>query len=257
MSETINAIERALKIIETLRVSKNELGVSEISAKLDEYKSTVYRTLLTLKSHGYVYQNPENEKFGLGIQLYAIGVAAEERVSRNIAVFLDPIVAELMDNFREVVTYQTLNISSFSQQILLYKKTPPSVRLQFIPEVGSVTEAHCSAAGKSMLAHSGPAYLESIQSSTFNKYTANTIGDWETLKKELELIRTRGYALDNEETELGLSCVGVFVGRDHDRLYALSLSGPTTRMNSYNEAEVASELQKAAKRISQRLLLSS
>ena len=111
---------------------------------------------------------------------------------------------------------------------------------------------YCSAVGKVILAYLPEEEVKSIwDSSDIVKKTDHTITDLMTLKKELELIRTRGYALDNEENELGIRCIAVPVFDYHDTpQYALSVSTLVGRMPDERLGSLSEQLLNTARDIS-------
>lgn len=250
-SEKIGSIDRALDILILLYDEQRELGVTEIGSALGLYKSTVYRTLATLEKRGFVQQNPENGKYWLGIKLYSIGMAVGEKMP--LKQLVQPFAKKLSQKFNEVVNVSVLDTTSgkFPRSVLIHKEESTNQVLRINPGVGSTSDCYCSAVGKSLLAFSPKEVLDTAKEEKFSSYTANTLRNWEELMRELEDIREKGYAIDNEEQEIGLTCVAApILDRNNRAVAAISLSGPTVRMKSMNSEEIISEVKRTAVEIS-------
>ena len=253
---SISSINRAFSVLEVLALAKDELGITEIATRLGVYKSTVARTLSTLESNGYVYQNKSNTKFGLGIRLYHLGLAAGNSLAGSTRHVIEPFAKELVERYEEIFNYSRLNTTvDFPSQLLVYKYEPVANILKFSPQVGSSSWAHCSATGKALLAYCEPEYLQRMRQCELKRFTANTVCDWETLLQELEQVRKQGYAIDNEELEIGLTCVGVPIINNTGQQYAISVSGSTNRIRSYPLPELVAALQTTASKIARHMFL--
>jgi len=248
--DTINSIDRALDILFVLQQEGKEMGVTQISKELGIYKSTVCRTLATLEKRNFVQQNPDNGKYWLGLKLYSMGMLIREKMPlKNIAY---PYAKALSDKFKEVVHISVLDPSAdlFPKHIIIDKIESDQV-LSVTPPIGSISACHCAAVGKCLLAFSAPEYIEKFVGNQLAAFTPNTITNWDDLLAALKTIRQEGFALDDEELELGLTCVAAPIfGTDQKVVAALSLSGPTSRVKSTKFADIVREAKKTAQCIS-------
>ncbi len=252
----INAVDRALLVMEALYHNEGEMGVSEIAAEMKLYKSTVFRTLVTLENKGYVYRNGTTGKYGLGLRLFALGMVVGEKMS--IDRILAPHAKVLTDKYNEVFHYTILDLNARSrpQLILIYRMENDATLLKVTPQVGTSSLAHCSSSGKALLAFCDPAYLGRFEGCPLPGRTANSITDWKALGKELAAIRERGYAVDDEELEIGLTCVGVpILGNDGYAVGAISLSGPTSRMKAHDIEELVGDMKSVVEKVKSLLVL--
>ncbi|MHC1719133.1 MAG: IclR family transcriptional regulator [Clostridiaceae bacterium] len=250
-SEKIGSIDRALDILILLYDEQRELGVTEIGASLGLYKSTVYRTLATLEKRGFVHQNPENGKYWLGMKLYSIGMAVGEKMP--LKQLVQPFAKKLSQKFNEVVNVSVLDTTSgkYPRSVLIHKEESTNQVLKINPGVGSTSACYCSAVGKSLLAFSPKEVLDKAKEEEFSLYTSNTIKNWQELLYELEDIRIKGYAIDNEEQEIGLTCIAApILNRKNMAVAAISLSGPTVRMKSLDSEEIIREVKRTVHEIS-------
>lgn len=248
-SEIINSIDRALDILLLLQQEGREMGVTQISGRMGMHKSTVYRTLNTLEQKGFVQQNPENGKYWLGIKLYSMGMLMRERLPLTKVIY--PYAKELADKFQEVIHISVLDKSAenYPKHVIIDKVGQKMLSLT--PHVGSTAPCHCSAVGKCLLAFAPPDYLAKFAGKPLPGYTKKTITDWDCLLEELAQIKAKGYAIDDQELEVGLTCVAgpIFGGRRDEAIAALSLSGPTSRIAERFD-EIVADVLKAARQVS-------
>jgi DNA-binding IclR family transcriptional regulator len=120
--------------------------------------------------------------------------------------------------------------------------------------LGSRAPAHCTGVGKALLAFQPPEIVQQVIDNGLTRYTEHTIIDGEALKAELALIRQKGYALDDEEIEVGLRCVAAPI-RDHSGhvAAAISVAAPVQRMSKKNVLTTIPSVVSAAEAISRRL----
>ncbi len=247
----ISSIDRALEILLYLHSKKKEMGISEISRDLGIYKSTIHRTLNTLEHRGFISQNPDNGKYWLGLKLYALGMAVGEGL--DLKGIVKPFAQELSDRFNESVNVSVLDFQSgdVPMTMIIHKVEVSSHRVRIDPQIGELYLAYSSAVGKSMLAFSESKVIESMRDCKFTRHTSNTIGSYEELLEELETIRKTGVSIDNEEEEIGLTCVAspIFDG-NRKVIAAISLTGPTFRMLDNNLEEIKKQVHMTANKIS-------
>ena len=249
--QTIGSVDRAADILEFLYERNGECALSEIAAGLGLYKSTVHRMLATLRGRGYVYQNPVTAHYGLGQRLFLLG----SRVHQNTAIveLVKPIAQGLVERYNEcvhlTVPYTLGQADELPRQMLIGKIMNPRNVLTVAPPVGAVTLCHCSASGKCMLAYGPAAALERARHLPLSQLTENTITQWPLLEEQLKRIRSQGYAEEDGETELGLSCTAVPVPTSGAITLVLSISGPTSRLRSLDKAGLVADLAGAAKQM--------
>ncbi|MDR3552030.1 MAG: IclR family transcriptional regulator [Clostridia bacterium] len=243
-SPSVNSIDRALKVIETLHEADGELGVAEIARAIDEYQSTVFRTLATLEARGFVYQNNQTSKYGLGMKLYTIGMGIKN--NSVIVKIIEPFAKELCERFGETVNVSIRDYECKDDyySLLMHQESKKGQVLGVSQTVGNITLCYYSAVGKALLAYSDDFSTERILRGHFKRFTENSITDPDEILKELYRIRRQGYALDNEEQEIGLFCVAcpVFDARQNIKA-AISVSGLVTRMKEIGVQTIVESLQ--------------
>jgi len=216
---------RTLRILEVLSSGK-ELGVTEIGKYAGLHKSTAYRFLDTLEHEGYVTQNPETEKYKLSYKILSLGFNLIGKMDvRNAA---RPYMEKLARLTGETI-YLTIVDSG---QIIYIDKVNFTENLQTFHKVGDKNYVHCTASGKAQIAFFPESEIYNIiQMWGLPKQTNNTITNVDVLKEQLEEIRSRGYAIDDRESEEDVRCVASPVfDYTGNVVAALSISGPITRM---------------------------
>jgi len=216
----IQALDRALKILDLFDEHEMELRITEISERLNLHKSTVHSLLKTLQHHGYIGQNPENGKYKLGMKLLERG----NYVIQGLDVRK---VAKKHLHDLSMRTGQTTHLVVLDGKHGVYiDKVEGPLAVVLYSRIGRRVSIHCSAVGKVLVANQKPAKIEEILASyPYERRAKNTITDRESYLKELELVRQRAYSIDNEENEEGVRSVAVPI-RDHSGqvIAAISLS---------------------------------
>ncbi|MDK2823537.1 MAG: IclR family transcriptional regulator, regulon repressor [Clostridia bacterium] len=247
-SNFIQSVDRALQIMEVFSSEKRELGVTEIAQSLGIHKSTVFGLLATLENRGYVEQNLENGKYKLGLKLFELGNLVQEGMDlRSLAA---PFIAELVDKYGETVH---LVIHDKGEVVYIDKRESLS-NIRILSRVGSRLPMHCTGVGKCLLAFMAEEDIQLVIKKGLRPFTPNTIIDAEKLKQELATIRNNGYAFDLEEIEMGLRCVAAPI-KNHkgEVIAAISLSGPSMRMDEEKMLQLIEPIKTAALKISRSL----
>jgi len=232
MGQTIGAVDRALDIIIYLYHAGEEKGISEISRDMGMHKSTIHRNLITLENKGFVYQNSITGRYWLGMKLFAIGKSVEDKLS--FAQAIKPYTKRLHDEFKEVVNVSILDKDAPDtlHTIIVHKEESDTQVLTVNPKIGSSSDCHCSSVGKCLLAFGKDIPYDKYTDKPLKKYTENTIDTWDKLFECLDEVRENGYAVDESELEMGLTCIGApILDKNGVAIAAVSLSGPSNRMH--------------------------
>ncbi len=219
---TIQSVERAISILKCFE-NHQRLGITEISKMLSLHKSTAFGLVGTLEYYGLLEQDADG-KYRLGIELFRLGTHVQIDL-RNIVL---PYLDELLRQCQETVN---LVIREKGNVVYIEKKESPH-SMRICTEVGQSLPMYCTAVGKAIMAALPEAELEDILGCTeFIKYTENTLQSPKQVMQQVEEIRKTGYAVDREELEYGLVCVGAAIlDLNGYPLGAISVSGPATRM---------------------------
>ena len=214
------------------------------------HKNNVFRLLATLESRGYIEQNRVTENYRLGLKTLELGQTFIKQMGllRQSRPILESLVRECNET-----TYVSI-LKEFHIVYLDVVETDLTVRV--VPRVGSRLPAYCTAAGKVQLAYMNEEELDNfLPSKELKRYTPNTIAGRDELKVILKKVAELGYAMDNEELDIGVRCVAAPI-RDYTRriIGAVSVSGPSMRFSEERmENELIPMVKKAGDDISAKL----
>jgi IclR family KDG regulon transcriptional repressor len=225
----VQTIERVANIFEVMAQNTQGISLKELSARVSLPKGTTHRLLSSLAYFGYVRQVSESKNYQLGFKLVELG----NRLLNQLDVRMQarPFLVGLSKEIKE-----TIHLVVFDQNEALYvdkvESNEKSSGLQMVSRVGLRIPAYCSSVGKVFLAHLSDSELDTlIKEKGLKKRTKNTITDPEKLKQHLKVIRQQGYAVDDEENEEGIRCVGAPIFNQRGQVIAaISISGPTVRI---------------------------
>jgi DNA-binding IclR family transcriptional regulator len=238
----VQVLDRALAALEVLAGCSSECSLVEICRTLKLHKSTAHRLMMVLEQHRMVDKNPDTGRYRLGLKLFELGSKAIAALDlrRHAKPYLDRLQREL----GETVFFCLLD----EGQVFYIEKIESQQSVRTACTVGSRAPAYCTAVGKAMLAELTEAEVNQIvRRWGLKTITPNTITTNSALKTELKAIRSRGYAIDNEEKELGLRCVSAAVRGDQGKLLAaLSVSGPAFRVTQERVPEIGRAVMQAA-----------
>jgi DNA-binding IclR family transcriptional regulator len=245
----IQAIERAMAILNAFTAEEPELRVSELADRLGLHKSTVHRFLVNLETAGLVERTPRTGRYRLGMRLFELGSLVLQRMDLwdEALPFLESLVRD---------SGETGHLAVLDGGEAIYIERVEARRALRVPSaVGRGYPAHATNLGKVLLAYTDPGQLESwISERGLAAFTANTITDATQLRAELAAIRERGYAVDNEEYDEGLRCIGSPVWDHNGRVVAaVGIGGPVTRITPARIEELADLVMAAARGLSRRL----
>lgn len=231
----VQSVERAFELIE-LMCKNGEMSVTALSLGTGLHKTTVCRLLGTLSALGYVSQNARTGHYGLTLKFLKISSCLLGRY--DIRRHARPMFEKLSR-----ICGETVHLVSREDSNIVYidkfESQKSSVRM--VSQIGLSLPMICTGVGKAILAKLDDSEIKAVwDSSKHERKTEYTIIDYESFTKEIDRIRRQGYAVDNEENELGVRCVAAAIaGTDGPCRYAFSVSAPTTRMNDQTLAEYA------------------
>lgn len=243
---SVRALERALSILNAMAEEGSEVGVTRLSERLRVHKSTVHRLLAVLERNQYVEKNPADSKYHLGSKLFELGMRAVSRL--DFCDLARPCLRRLVKE-----TGETAHLGILRQGEVISLVNVESQRTLSTPStVGRRTPAHCTSLGKVILAFLPKQEVtEFLRTCCLKPYTRKTITQASRLKAELAAIRKRGYALDQEEFEEGLMCIGAAVwNNSREVIAAISIAGPASRLGGEATAALAKSVVGAAARLS-------
>jgi DNA-binding IclR family transcriptional regulator len=245
----VKSASRALDIIELLATMPNGLGFVDLARIQHIPKSSLHALLAVLTERGFVDLDQQSRTYSLGIRTWEVGQAYVAQ--RDLVENALPVMTRVVDSINETVQ---LSILDGIENVYLAKvDCSHPVRSQ--SEVGKRLYAHATGLGKALLAGLPDQELRArFHGTSLPRLNDRTIHDLPELFRILEIIRTVGFAVDDQEYTPGLRCVAVpIVDREGQTIAALSASIPLTRAGPEEMGAALREIASASIDISRRL----
>ena len=240
----VQVLDRAVAVLRSLADADNELTAVEIARAVGLHKSTVHRLLVVLEHHRLVQKSLTGYALGTGLLELGEKASARPRLGECAGPYLRELAAQTGEGAHVTVLSDT--------EMLAIAHVEGRWNLQPLTRTGSRTQIHCTAAGKAVLAYLSPEACDGLLARlSFPRLTRRTIVTPAAFKLELMRVRDAGYAMDDEEFEDGLRCVGapVFDHRGHVAA-SLSLAAPVFRLGRDRIGLVVRLVIDAARRLS-------
>jgi len=240
----IIALERMMKVLESFE-GHRDVALHELAQRSGLVKSSVYRILFTLHRLGYLERN---EKGCYSITPRFRQLAGDPREMWDLAEVAAPFMEVLLRGFEETINLGVLDQGEVSY--LRVVESPHALRLT--AHAGMRSPVHSTALGKCLLADLERSEVEAIlKQYPLRPRTDRTIRDRAALHRELERVRTRGYAIDNEEDSKGARCIAAPIHNSSGKtVAALSISGPATRIRPARDREFTEALFQSCRQVS-------
>jgi DNA-binding IclR family transcriptional regulator len=236
-------------MLEAVALEPEGLSNAEISRKLQIPKSSASYILRTLEAQNYVNRDAETGKYRVGLKILSLSRGALSGIDvREVAL---PIMRHLVEK-----TNLTCHLAILDGPDAVYiEKVEPTGFLRVDTWVGRRMKVHATSVGKALVAHIPQEKLERIISEGgMEKRTSRTITTMPRLLKELEKVRTQGYAVDDEENNMGARCVGAPVFNQQGIIEAaVGLSGTINQVNPQTMPRILEALKDAARHVSMQL----
>jgi DNA-binding IclR family transcriptional regulator len=244
----LKVVAKTFRVIETLSHAKAGVPLSELARHVEQPKATVFRILFTLKQLGYVEQDPNSETYKLSHQR---NWQLQNELRETLKSIARPHMERILARFE-----QTVCLGMLDQNQILYIEILEGLRsIRMAATVSAYAPVHSTSLGKSILAFLEAPEAEAILSrNPITKLTVKTITSVGVLKRHLRLVRKKGYAVDNEETERGARCVGAPIYNTQGRPFAaISVSGPISYIQGELVPEIAGTLKETCGKISRQM----
>ncbi|MEV1011051.1 IclR family transcriptional regulator [Streptomyces sp. NPDC049881] len=233
----VQSLERAFALLEHMADAGGETGLSELATSSGLPLPTIHRLMRTLVACGYVRQQP-NRRYALGPRLIRLG----ESAARPLATWARPHLARLVDE-----TGETANMALLDGDDVVYVAQVPSRHsMRMFTEVGRRVRPHTTGVGKALLAGLPDDEVRALLARTgMPAATDRTITTPDAFLDALSAVRADGFALDDNEQEIGVRCVAVTVPGSPTPA-AISVSGPAGRVTDEATARMAPLLREVA-----------
>jgi DNA-binding IclR family transcriptional regulator len=240
------SVQIAIDVLLAFTEKEPDKGITELSVALGIPKSAIHRAVVNLEMRELLQRDPATQKYRLGLKVFELGMRA--RLRMNIGQIARPFLEELV---RQTEQSACLAVLSQGQALLLDSVESPR-GLRAVLTIGQSRPIHCSSVGKALVAWL-PEYRvrQILEQIDLTRYTQQTITDPQQFLEELRIVRERGFALDLEEYEENLFCIGVPVrASTGDVVAAISISGPKYQSDSAIDPGLIRCAQSAAKAVS-------
>lgn len=236
----VQSVQRSVQLVEALTAAGGQASLTELVAETRLPLTTVHRLLGTLAEHGLVRQTA-NRRYALGPRFLSYG----EVVRQSLSNWAHPVLRGLTEQ-----TAETANLAILSNDRVIYLAQSPSAHtMRTFTEVGRQVDPHCTGVGKALMSGLSDDEVRAVVDHTgMEARTTRTITTVDALVAEMAVIRSRGYAIDDGEQEVGVRCIAVPLPVQGARL-AVSISGPSARVTRERVPELAPMVLDAAARL--------
>jgi IclR family transcriptional regulator, acetate operon repressor len=247
---SIQSVDRAVMLLETIAEMGGEATLTELANRTGLNISTCHHLLATLLKWGFVAKVPGRRSYALGGRILYLSHICLRQVDlpRRVQPYIERI---------NQVTGETVHLCVLQGEqmvTMLRREARHAVRVD-TGALGRLEAPHATALGKAMLAWLPEDEIQRIlQASGAVKFTPNTITDFSALIEELRLVRRKGYAIDREEYQPGVICIGAAI-RDHSGAVvgSISASTPTMRATEEHLAEMREQVMASTRELSAEL----
>ena len=222
MSESIQSVVLALRILENLTESSEEKGVTQLARELGTTKARVFRHLYTLRERGYVIQNEKSQKNRIGLRVFLLGRQVGEGI--DVLKAVRPAMERLRDRTGQTAVLAGV-LDGHATIIDFRMGTADPIQIGLRP--GTTFELHATALGRVLLAFGPPSTLERALGGEMAKLTEHTVTDPATLRAQVAQVKKQGWSTAPEETFLGINALAAPVFfHDGGLAGALAIVGP-------------------------------
>jgi DNA-binding IclR family transcriptional regulator len=237
-------VKKAFDILTAISRSGKGMRISDISACLDISKSTVHGITAALEEQGAIRRDPVTKRYTIGLTLMELGKAAYERV--DIIQTARPVMEHLMEQCNESVFLGIRN----QDRVTVIDIVESRKDFKISSPIGTPLPLLAGAVGKAFLACMPPAdAADYLKAHPIRRFTARTIVDPDDYLEELQSVKSRGYALDDEEYLVGVRAVAVCLSPFSDQLPALWVVGFKAGMSDDQMPRIIDQTLDAARRI--------
>lgn len=239
-------IRRAFAVLRLFRDRGGDLGVGQVAKELGFNLSTAHRIVRALVAEGFVAQNPETERYYLGTGALLLGQAAHRNFGLDLVY---PVLQKLAAQTGESVNLGVLSDNA----AVVVERVESAQPLRFTQPPGTRVVLHASSMGKCLLAFNDE-LAQRFRHAELDPLTPKTHPDAASLEADLDRTRERGWSTDDEESTLGVRCVGAPVRDGSGRAWAaIAVQAPAVRVPDERFAELGPEVVAAAEEISRML----
>jgi len=244
----LSSVATAIALLKSFSEEEYEIGVSDLARSLGVAKSTVHRLARTLVSEGLLEQNPETEKYRLGIALFGLGALVRRRMNLSSEARQDLFALRQ-------ATGETVQLAILDQAEIMYVYNLESTQaIRVTSDIGVRKPAFCTANGRAILAFQSEEVIAAVIGRGLEPRAPKTDTDPKRLLRLLAEVRARGYATEDEESEAGMRAVAAPIrGAGGQVVGSVGVAGPVQRLTKEALTKLAPLVIRTAHAISARL----
>ncbi|MCD2137333.1 IclR family transcriptional regulator [Salinicoccus halitifaciens] len=246
--QVLSSVTNALRILKSFSAVEPTKRVGELSQSLGLAKSTVSRLMSTLANEGFIIKDKDTQSYRLGVSVLTL--AGIVTTDLDIHKEASPVLHKLVND-----TGETTHLAVMDGLDTIYiHKEECYHPVRILTHLGRRNPSYCTSSGKVLLAFSEEQVVEDVISQGLISHTRNSITDPEHLRRELEMIREKNYAVSTEELTEGTRSVAAPI-RDYTGkvVSAITVVGPIQRMKEYKIRDIAAKVIAAGEDASERL----
>jgi IclR family acetate operon transcriptional repressor len=246
---SLQSVDRAITLLEAIAEAGGETTLTELSRRTRLNISTCHHLLSTLVQRGYVSKVPVRRSYALGARILYLSNSCLRQV--DLPARAAPFIEQINEKTGETVHLAVLQGDALMKVAKRESRHPVRVDTGTL---GKTDAAHATASGKAMLAWLPEDDMRRILSHGMTRFTPKTITEWPALIEALRHVRRNGYAIDDEEYQPGVICIGAAI-RDHNGAVvgAISASTPTMRASDEHIGLVREQVVSAVRALSAEL----
>lgn len=243
--QVVKSASRTLEILEALAEGRSRQSLGELAKSLSIPKSSLHGILRTMEHRGWVETDASGQRFGLGPHALFIGTSYVDR--DDIVLSVQPILEWLSNQLGEAIHLGRLD----GQEVVHLAKRESTHPLRIYSAIGGRLPANATALGKVLLAERTNERVREVMPPQLAQLTRHTIHQWSEFEADLDLIRARGYAVDNQENSEGTMCFAIALPNSRAGaapVDAIGVSIPVSRVIDGTEVHIAGLLREARDR---------
>lgn len=246
--ERLSSVVTAIRLLKAFSENQVDIGISDLARRLGIAKSTAHRLAVTLVSEGMLEQDRSTGKYCLGVALFTLGALVRRRM--EVSNEARPFLYDLREKINESVHLAILD----GTEIMYVYNLESTHAIRMRSDLGVRKPAHCTAEGHAILAFQPQAVIDEVIAAGLVPRTPKTITVADKFLKALAVVRQRGCAIENEESELGMICIAAPIRDDTGAVVAaVGVAGPETRLSKRAVTTVVPHVITAADLVSARL----
>lgn len=244
----LSSVATAVRLLKCFSEGEAEIGVTSLAKRLGVAKSTVHRLATTLVTEGMLEQNRNTDKYRLGIALFGLGALVRQRM--NVSTEGRPYIFDLRD-----ATNETVHLAVLDRAEVMYVydlESNQAIRMR--ANLGERKQALCTAEGRAIIAFLPQKEREALLRQPIYPRTPKTTTDAQSLRAALDEVVARGFAREDEQSEIGMRSIAAPIRDDSGRVIAaVGMAGPAQRLSDEVLANYAPLVIDTANIISRRL----